>query len=290
MSPRPAQAGHPHNPNDSPLRFRVMGSGAGHSARRRESPRVPPRARRPTPPAGCAAAAAAPARRPARRRVLRLPGSPPRRRPAPPPAHPRAALRARCGCRRWSATTRTEPGVTRSVDVAAGHRGHRRRRPAAPTVPRSRSATGLRVRAPAATVARRTRRLRARRPSRREPGRARRAGAPRRPTHDDVRVADARRRSSSCASTAKPTRRRAACTDAARSPAADRTRRVERIVRARTHAARTTPRTALRPRATATPHARRDCRYELPSRWRRNSASMKESRSPSSTASTLPVS
>ena len=36
---------------------------------------------------------------------------------------------------------------------------------------------------------------------------------------------------------------------------------------------------------------RPSCRvYELPSRWRRNSASMKASRSPSSTASTLPVS
>jgi len=46
------------------------------------------------------------------------------------------------------------------------------------------------------------------------------------------------------------------------------------------------------------PHTRRDtedaltrrCRYELPSRWRRNSASMKASRLPSRTASTLPVS
>ena len=43
---------------------------------------------------------------------------------------------------------------------------------------------------------------------------------------------------------------------------------------------------AARPRGALT----RRCRYEFPSRWRRNSASMKASRSPSRTPSTLPVS
>ena len=47
---------------------------------------------------------------------------------------------------------------------------------------------------------------------------------------------------------------------------------------------------ATPPHERARRRGRPRCRYELPSRWRRNSASMKASRSPSRTASTLPVS
>jgi hypothetical protein len=55
------------------------------------------------------------------------------------------------------------------------------------------------------------------------------------------------------------------------------------------HRARTTPRQQIRLRR-VTVCAHRPRGYVLPSRWRRSSASMKASRSPSSTASTLPVS
>ena len=62
-----------------------------------------------------------------------------------------------------------------------------------------------------------------------------------------------------------------------------------RSTRVRHVRARGTPRCSTRTRARRRGAPTR-CRYELPSRWRRNSASMKASRSPSRTASTLPVS
>ena len=244
----------PHNPNESALRFRVSDSDAGHRVLRRGSWREPPR--RPTGPTPSRSAVfGAPA-------LLGLPG----------------ASRATAG-----AATRRPRGEPCRPDrretgaVVAGHPdthgdgvGRRHGRSWAHRVTarlRRRCAVGLPVRLTGSGAAARvTHPSGWRAPARgsgSESGRAGPAARRRAAAHDDGPTS---RRRSATRCTANPTH----------------------------HAASTPPRQSNGPctYADTTSRAARSHtqRYALPSRWRRSSASMKGSRSPSSTASTLPVS
>ena len=93
---------------------------------------------------------------------------------------------------------------------------------------------------------------------------------------------------------ASPCRRSATSRQRARLPRSRREPLVARPPRATSRRRAARSRRPVAQRSAHATRARRRARraptYELPSRWRRSSASMKASRSPSSTASTLPVS
>ena len=303
-------AGAPHNPNDSVLRFRVIGSGAGHSALGEVIART----------ADCTCARAT-----ARSSVGAIGRRAPvatARRAGTGVASASVVYGTRCGAGPIRATvarscTRRGPVVTPSRHVvvtrpiAAGRRAPDRSPSAARAGDEAGSARpGGTSAAPSRSSARRTLRggadatgRRARRGDRERHGQgddtAPRSAVRRRPLDAP---ASPRRRAASTVGPARLAARRAdvACThrpcmfddgDARISPTHVPGRHERLVTRAEQrrptrHTTRSTRRTTRRRARPST--AARD--YELPSRWRRSSASMNASRSPSRTASTLPVS
>lgn len=176
------------------------------------------------------------------------------------------------------------------IDVAAGHEGH----PVtdgSPDPPRApMAATPSRSSIPSGARSRMSRRRAGRTCTRDEPRHSPRVVAP---------VALIRRRALGAAHSTPRTEqgtstvnlswqqpwRRAGCTQHSSVPVVHDNVASPVVLRRVHHARRARPR-----HVRATESAHRCCAYELPSRWRRSSASMKASRSPSSTASTLPVS